>query len=82
MRRHRRRDRNATKGLAGPGASGAIPMATEQPRQTVTIALPQLSLLAPAVMGPPIVWLASAAAAGVHDQRIVAIEFEDWLARR
>jgi gluconate 5-dehydrogenase len=33
----------------------------------------------PSVMGPPIVWLASDAAAGVHDQRIVADEFEDWL---
>lgn len=39
-------------------------------------------LLDPAVMGPPIVWLASPEAAGVHDQRIVATEFEDWLARR
>lgn len=35
-----------------------------------------------AVMGPPIVWLASAAAAGVHDERIVAVEFERWLAER
>lgn len=32
-------------------------------------------LLDPAVMGSPIVWLASAGAAGVHDQRIVATEF-------
>ena len=32
-------------------------------------------LLDPTVMGPPIVWLASDAAAGVHDQRIVASEF-------
>lgn len=38
-------------------------------------------LLDPAIMGPPIVWLASEAAAGIHDQRIVADEFEDWLAR-
>lgn len=30
----------------------------------------------PAVMGPPIVWLASDQAAGVHDQRIVATEFD------
>ena len=30
----------------------------------------------PAVMGPPIVWLASDEAAGVHDQRIVAAEFD------
>jgi NAD(P)-dependent dehydrogenase (short-subunit alcohol dehydrogenase family) len=33
-------------------------------------------LLDPAVMGPPIVWLASAQAAGVHDRRIVANEFD------
>lgn len=39
-------------------------------------------LLDPAVMGPPIVWLASAEAAGVHDQRIVATEFGEWLAER
>jgi gluconate 5-dehydrogenase len=37
-------------------------------------------LLDPAIMGPPVVWLASTEAAGVHDQRIVATEFEDWLA--
>jgi gluconate 5-dehydrogenase len=34
------------------------------------------SLLDPAVMGPPIVWLASDQAAGVHDRRIVAAEFD------
>jgi gluconate 5-dehydrogenase len=39
-------------------------------------------LLDPAVMGPPIVWLASPAAAGVHDERIVAAEFEAWRAGR
>jgi NAD(P)-dependent dehydrogenase (short-subunit alcohol dehydrogenase family) len=38
--------------------------------------------LQPAVMGPPIVWLASDEAAGVHDERIVAAEFEDWLRDR
>jgi gluconate 5-dehydrogenase len=38
-------------------------------------------LLDPAIMGPPIVWLASAQAAGVHGERIVATEFEAWLAR-
>jgi gluconate 5-dehydrogenase len=37
-------------------------------------------LLDPAIMGPPIVWLASPEAAGVHDERIVAREFEHWLA--
>ena len=39
-------------------------------------------LLDPAIMGPPIVWLATPAAAGVHDERIVAAEFEQWLAAR
>jgi hypothetical protein len=40
------------------------------------------NLLDPAVMGPPIVWLASADAAGVHDERIVARDFDGWLAAR
>jgi NAD(P)-dependent dehydrogenase (short-subunit alcohol dehydrogenase family) len=40
------------------------------------------TLLDPAIMGAPIVWLASAEAAGVHDERIVAAEFSDWLAER
>jgi gluconate 5-dehydrogenase len=38
--------------------------------------------LDPAVMGPPIVWLASDEAAGVHDERIIATEFEHWLRDR
>lgn len=33
-------------------------------------------LLQPEIMGPPIVWLCSEQAAGVHDQRIVATEFK------
>jgi len=36
------------------------------------------NLLDPAIMGPPIVWLASAHAAAVHDERIVARDFDDW----
>ena len=39
-------------------------------------------LLDPAIMGPPIVWLASHAAAGVHNERIIATAFADWLAQR
>jgi len=39
-------------------------------------------ILDPAVMGPPIVWLASDEAAGAHDERIVAVDFEDWLRAR
>ncbi|GAB3789779.1 SDR family NAD(P)-dependent oxidoreductase [Dyella agri] len=34
----------------------------------------------PAVMGPPIVWLASSPASGVHDQRFIATEFNAALA--
>ncbi|WP_433618447.1 SDR family oxidoreductase [Dactylosporangium sp. CA-139114] len=41
-----------------------------------------LTVLDPAIMGPPIVWLASDEAAGVHDERIVATEFEHWLQSR
>jgi gluconate 5-dehydrogenase len=46
-------------------------------------ASPQLRarLLDPAIMGPPIVWLASDEAEGVHDERIIATDFDDWLAR-
>jgi gluconate 5-dehydrogenase len=40
------------------------------------------SLLDPAVMGPPIVWLASSDAEDVHDERIVASDFDSWLASR
>jgi NAD(P)-dependent dehydrogenase (short-subunit alcohol dehydrogenase family) len=39
-------------------------------------------LLDPSIMGPPIVWLASAQAADVHDERIVASTFQDWIAAR
>jgi NAD(P)-dependent dehydrogenase (short-subunit alcohol dehydrogenase family) len=39
-------------------------------------------LLDPSVMGPPIVWLASPDAAGVHDERIVARDFAGWLSAR
>jgi gluconate 5-dehydrogenase len=37
------------------------------------------NLLEPEIMGPPIVWLASAEASGVTDARIVAAEFDQWL---
>ncbi|HEY0402027.1 MAG TPA: SDR family oxidoreductase [Blastococcus sp.] len=39
-------------------------------------------LLDPDVMGPPIRWLCSPQAAGVHDERIVASEFAEWLSAR
>jgi NAD(P)-dependent dehydrogenase (short-subunit alcohol dehydrogenase family) len=37
------------------------------------------NLLDPEIMGPPIVWLASAEASQVNDERIVAAEFGQWL---
>jgi hypothetical protein len=40
------------------------------------------NLLDPAIIGRPIVWLASPDAAGVHDERIVARDFDDWLQAR
>ncbi|WP_413755573.1 SDR family NAD(P)-dependent oxidoreductase [Streptomyces sp. MMBL 11-3] len=55
---------------------------------TVTGMLPQDLLpedhgfLSPEVMGPPIVWLASDDAVGVHDERIVATEFGPWVRDR
>jgi gluconate 5-dehydrogenase len=57
----------------GATATGMIP--SEGPR-------PAMPLLDPAVIGPPIVWLASAEAAGVHDEHISATEFEGWLRTR
>jgi gluconate 5-dehydrogenase len=39
-------------------------------------------ILEPSVMGPPIVWLASDDAAGVHGERIIAVDFEQWLRKR
>ena len=58
----------------GATATGMVP--DDVPEQSRT------RMLDPAIMGPPIVWLASQAAAGVHDQRIVATEFERWLGAR
>ncbi len=37
------------------------------------------SLLAPAVMGPPIRWLCSDKSDGVSGQRLVAVDFQRWL---
>jgi NAD(P)-dependent dehydrogenase (short-subunit alcohol dehydrogenase family) len=70
------RDTGVTVNLLLPGGA------------TVTGMLPPDSVpgshgfLEPEVMGPPIVWLASEDAAGVHDERIVAAEFDRWLRDR
>jgi gluconate 5-dehydrogenase len=70
------RDTGATVNLLLPGGAtvtGMLPLDAVSEGQ---------GFLEPAVMGPPIVWLASDDAAGVHDERIVAVEFERWLRDR
>jgi len=61
-----------------PGGATATGMV---PEERVSAEL-RSGLLDPAIMGPPIVWLASPEAAEVHDERIAAVEFEAWLAAR
>ena len=51
----------------GPTATGMVP--DDVPAEV------RGRLLEPEIMGPPIVWLCSDQASGVHDQRIVATEF-------
>jgi gluconate 5-dehydrogenase len=68
---------NVTVNLLLPGGASATGMIPEGIPEEM-----RASLIDPAVMGPPIVWLASPAAAGVHDERIVAIEFDRWLQER
>ncbi|MFN2608443.1 MAG: SDR family NAD(P)-dependent oxidoreductase [Acidimicrobiales bacterium] len=63
-------DTAVTVNVLLPGGATATGMVPEDTPPEV-----RERLLDPAVMGPPIVWLASARAAGVHDQRIVATEF-------
>jgi NAD(P)-dependent dehydrogenase (short-subunit alcohol dehydrogenase family) len=58
----------------GATATGMIP--DELPDEL------RANLLDPTIMGPPIVWLASADGAAVHDERIVARDFDDWLRTR
>jgi gluconate 5-dehydrogenase len=60
-----------------PGGATATGMVPDDVGEDV-----RARLLDPSVMGPPIVWLASPAAAGVHDERIVAADFQEWLAER
>ena len=63
--------------LLAPGGATATGMIPEDATDDV-----RARLLPAEVMGPPIVWLASSAAADVHDERIVASEFDGWLAAR
>jgi gluconate 5-dehydrogenase len=58
----------------GATATGMLP--DEVPREL------RQRLLEPTVMGPPIVWLASDEAATIHNERIVASEFDAWRGSR
>ena len=58
----------------GATETGMLPPAEDRPAQ--------LAVIDPAVMGPPIVWLASPQARHVHDERIIATRFGAWLRSR
>ena len=63
-----------TANILLPGGATATGMIPE--------GFPADRLLPADVMSAPIRWLCSPAAAGLHDERIVATEFTDWLAAR
>ena len=65
-----------TANILLPGGATATGMVPDEMRDAQ-----RANLLDPAIMGPPIVWLASPDAAGVHE-RIVARDFDDWLRAR
>jgi NAD(P)-dependent dehydrogenase (short-subunit alcohol dehydrogenase family) len=60
-------DTPVTANILLPGGATATGMVPDEMRDEL-----RANLLDPAIMGPPIVWLASPEAAGVHDERIVA----------
>jgi NAD(P)-dependent dehydrogenase (short-subunit alcohol dehydrogenase family) len=70
-------DTPVTANILLPGGATSTGMIPDEMRDEL-----RANLLDPAIMGPPIVWLASPDAAGVHDERIVAREFDDWLEAR
>jgi gluconate 5-dehydrogenase len=70
------RDTGVTVNLLLPGGATVTGMLP------VNVAPEGQGFLEPAIMGPPIVWLASDEATGVHDERIIAVEFERWLRDR
>jgi NAD(P)-dependent dehydrogenase (short-subunit alcohol dehydrogenase family) len=70
-------DTPVTANMLLPGGATATGMIPDEMRDEL-----RPNLLDPAIMGPPIVWLASPDAAGVHDERIVARDFDDWLEAR
>jgi gluconate 5-dehydrogenase len=70
-------DTPVTANILLPGGATATGMIPDELSDEV-----RANLLDPAIMGPPIVWLACADAAAVHDERIVARDFDSWLAAR
>jgi len=70
-------DTPVTANILLPGGATATGMLPDEMPEEL-----RANLLDPAIMGRPIVWLASPAAAGVHDERIVARDFDDWLQSR
>jgi gluconate 5-dehydrogenase len=70
-------DTPVTANILLPGGATATGMIPDEMGDEL-----RANLLDPAIMGPPIAWLASPDGAGVHDERIVAREFDDWLAAR
>ena len=67
-------DTPVTANILLPGGATATGMVPDEVRDEL-----RATLLDPAILGPPIVWLASPEAAGVHDERIVARDFDHWL---
>ena len=67
-------DTPVTANILLPGGATATGMLPDEMPDEL-----RANLLDPAIMGPPIVWLASPDAAGVHDERIVARDLDDWL---
>lgn len=68
-------DTPVTANILLPGGATATGMIPEEMTDEI-----RSNLLDASIMGPPIVWLASQAASGVHDERIVGREFGEWLA--
>jgi gluconate 5-dehydrogenase len=70
-------DTTVTANILLPGGATATGMIPDETRDEL-----RANMLDPAIMGPPIVWLASPDAAGLHDERIVARDFDGWLDTR
>jgi gluconate 5-dehydrogenase len=70
-------DTPVTANILLPGGATATGMIPEEMTDEI-----RSNLLDASIMGPPIVWLASPDAAGIHDERIVARGFGEWLAAR